>query len=259
MIRKTFLACWWAMNALLLLGIFAVGLHMASTTNETTLAADVTPPEPLPQIPIPKKREAGGTEMLRDLPNPLRLATPNGSNASKRSGRSDLSEIALLHGFDQVKGDLSSATAYLYLPSRKVQVNAYLGETIRDSATGEEIPELAGWKLAQLTSGGAVFRKGPSEAILKMGNPPWSGPGGSITDQALAAAGASPASLGAPPGTIPAQGASKPGNAVPFPGVNAPQGEQLKRRPSGQQGAKLGFMLGDLGAIQTEALRQDQK
>ncbi|MBI4563168.1 MAG: hypothetical protein HY716_00545 [Planctomycetes bacterium] len=77
-----------------------------------------------------------------------------------------------------MKGNESSATAYLYLPSLKIQANAYFGEVIRDSATGLEITELAGWKLAGLIPGGAVFRNGASEETLRIGASPWSESGG---------------------------------------------------------------------------------
>ncbi|MBI4564117.1 MAG: hypothetical protein HY716_05420 [Planctomycetes bacterium] len=175
--KKATFAVWWAVNAMLLAAIAAVGVRVASTSERAGLYNGPIPPQPLPPYPF-TKREALGTEMLRDLPNPLRLPEGGGSNGSKNaSGRSDLAQIALLHGIDQLAGDPKSATAYLYLPSRKMQANAYCGEPILDGATGEEISELAGWKLARLISGGAVFRNGAAEAVLKIGSSPWSGAG----------------------------------------------------------------------------------
>ncbi|MBI4563471.1 MAG: hypothetical protein HY716_02095 [Planctomycetes bacterium] len=176
--RKTIFTVWWAANGLLLVAIAAVGLRIASASEGSNLYAGLTPPDSLPAVKSSAKREALGTEMLRDLPNPLRLDKSGGSGGATAGGRSDLARIALLHGIDQLAGDLNSATAYLYLPSRKIQANAYFGEDIRDSATGEGIPELAGWKLAGLIPGGAVFRNGKAEETLRIGESPWSGGGG---------------------------------------------------------------------------------
>ncbi|MBI4565173.1 MAG: hypothetical protein HY716_10820 [Planctomycetes bacterium] len=172
--RKAIFSLWWSVNALLLIGIVVAGLRVASTSDGSRLWASVVPPTQVPPIPFKKRRESLGTELLQKLPNPLRTARGTGAKHPVSSG---FSELALLHGIDQMAGDPASATAYLYLPSRKIQVNAYLGEAIRDGA-GEDIPELAGWTLARLISGGAVFRNGAVEAVLKIGSSPWSGAGG---------------------------------------------------------------------------------
>ncbi|MBI4563755.1 MAG: hypothetical protein HY716_03560 [Planctomycetes bacterium] len=191
--KKATFAVWWAVNAMLLAAIAAVGVHVASISEGAKLYNGLIPPQPLPPYPF-KKREALGTEMLRELPNPLRLPEGEASNGPRNaSARSVLAQVALLHGIDQLAGDPKSATAYLYLPSRKMQANAYCGEPILDSATGEEIAELAGWKLARLIPGGAVFRNGAVEETLRIGDSPWSsgggiagGPGGASADVGLA-------------------------------------------------------------------------
>ncbi|MBI4564610.1 MAG: hypothetical protein HY716_07965 [Planctomycetes bacterium] len=177
--KRAIFALWWAANALFLVGLIALGLHFVSARGESNLLAGLAAPESV--APAPPKRSQGmqGTDLLRNLPNPLRAAKRNESAAPQRSG---LSKIVQLHGFDQLAGDSSSATAYLYLIERKIQVNAYLGEAILDGMTGKELPELAGWRLARLIPGGAVFRKGNSEAVLTIGASPWSGNLYRITD-----------------------------------------------------------------------------
>ncbi|MBI4564294.1 MAG: hypothetical protein HY716_06340 [Planctomycetes bacterium] len=181
--RKSIIRFWWVLNALLLPAFVAASLHVVATSEDAGLFAGVGPPDVLPAFPIKRIHEAEGTELLRDLPNPLRMSKQSGKKPAERSR---LAEIAVLHGIDQMAGDSNSATAYIYLPLRKLQVNAYLGEDIRDSATGEGISELAGWKLAGLIPGGAVFRNGTSEETLRIGASPWSGSGGIISEHGLA-------------------------------------------------------------------------
>ncbi|MBI4564291.1 MAG: hypothetical protein HY716_06325 [Planctomycetes bacterium] len=175
--RKAIFGFWWAVNALLLLAIMIVSFRMASTPEASGPFADLDPPVPLPPEPLKKKLEAPDTALLRELPNPLSVPEQSGGETKKHFSRgSALSDIALLHGIDRMTGDARSATAYLYLPSRKIEANAYYGEVIRDGVTGREIPELAGWRLAGLVPGGALFRNGPSEVVLTLRSArvPWS-------------------------------------------------------------------------------------
>ena len=169
--RKT-LALLWAGNTLALLGIGALGVQIASAKRESNLPAGVTAPMSMP--PLGMNKEALETDALRHLPNPL-LPTKASSGPS---GSSKLSGVILLLGVDEIEGVPGSATAYLMLIGRKVHVNAYCGEAILDITTGAEIPELAGWKLARVIKGGAVFRNGSSEETMKVDDSIGSGSGG---------------------------------------------------------------------------------
>ncbi|MBI4563475.1 MAG: PDZ domain-containing protein [Planctomycetes bacterium] len=236
-IRNAVFGFWWAANGLLFLGLVAESLYVASTSDGSGLLAGLFPPQPLPSAAFQKARDAGGTELLRDLPNPLNVPKESGSTSSPR--RSELSEVALLHGIDQVTGDSNSATAYLFLPSRRIEANAYLGEVIRDSATGQEIPELAGWKLARLIPGGAVFRKGSSEETLRIDTLPSS------------AVSSAPPFNPAPPSTNASPSPQRPGRpaylgvSIGFPREGL-KGVPLESVQPGSAAHQAGLMPGDV-------------
>lgn len=164
MIKRT-LGLLWAADALILSGIVAVSIQIVSPSEGLDLDSGVIPPVALP--PFQLREEAWASTLLRDLPNPLGPLKGDGSGAASR-----ISEIASLLGFDGIAGDPNSGTAYLLLTARKLGINAYLGETIRDLETGLEIPELAGWKLARLTPTGAVFSNGAREELLTLEDGP---------------------------------------------------------------------------------------
>ena len=61
-------------------------------------------------------------------------------------------------------------TAYLFLTGRKLYVNAYVGEPIREG--GLEVSELSGWQLKSITSKGAVFSTPKGEVSLGLSQGP---------------------------------------------------------------------------------------
>ena len=167
----------WAACALVAVGIAALGLQIVTGSGNAGALLGVVPPVPLPALA--SREETWGTRQLQNLPNPLVAMKED------RAGASRLGEAAVLLGYDQIAEDQKTGTAYLLLRSRQLRVNAYLGEAILDFATGEEIPELAGWKLARLVPGAAVFRKGELEETLKLGGDSPLGPGGAGADGSL--------------------------------------------------------------------------
>ena len=159
--RKTILALLWSGSALVFSGIVAASIFMVSGPRHPHPPSDVIPPVSLP--PLQTLKEDWGTEQLQYLPNPLKPV-----KEESRTGTSRLAEATALLGYDQISADVKTGTAYLTVLQRQIRVNAYVGEPIVDFATGEVIPELAGWTLARLVPGGAVFKRGEVEETLKL-------------------------------------------------------------------------------------------
>ena len=131
----------WAINVLLIAGIFVITIQLFLFPRPRTRG--VKPVEPLPMEGLLVERLDASA--LTSHSNPL--LPPEIPLQS---------HVVLLIGIDRIKDD-SAATAYLYLVGRKIYVNAYAGEVIRDPTTGREVSELSGWRLKSITSKGAVF------------------------------------------------------------------------------------------------------
>ena len=132
----------WTGNLVLILGIasFAIGAFVFHESPNRM----VEEPKLLPRVSPPV--EVRDTDLLAGLPNPLKepVVIPP-------------IDVVCLIGIDGIAGDPKTATAYLFLAGRKLFVNAYVGEPIRDPGTGGEVAELSGWRLKSVTSKGAVF------------------------------------------------------------------------------------------------------
>lgn len=143
----------WIGNVALILGITSFTLNsfiLRKTSNRV-----VEPSERPPRVPPPA--ELRDTVSLAGLPNPL-----------KDFIRMAQDDAVCLIGIDGIAGDPNAATAYLFLVGRKVYVNAYAGELIRDATTGREVSELLGWRLKSITSKGAVFSTPRGEQTLNL-------------------------------------------------------------------------------------------
>jgi len=146
----------WSANILLIFGIFALAAALVFKSRSTP---QIDPPGSIRVIPNPA--DNADVTALRDLPNPLRAVELAVSR-----------DLVLLIGIDAIKNNPTSHTAYLYLVGRKVGVNAYVDEPIRDGASGLEVPELAGWRLKRVVSKGAVFETPEGERTLKIAEIP---------------------------------------------------------------------------------------
>ena len=177
--RKSALPLLWTANALVFSGVVVLGVQIATNAEGSGAGSPVTPPVSLPALA--PREEAWGTSQLQNLPNPLK------GLKEKSTGAGRMADAASLVGYDQIAEDQKTGTAYLLLFSRQVRVNAYIGEPIVDLATGEEIPEVAGWRLARLVPGAAVFRRGESEETLKIAVAPVASADGIAADQNLVA------------------------------------------------------------------------
>ena len=146
----------WSANLLLIFSILALAAALAF---KSPTPPRVDPPDSIPKILNPS--ESADVAALRDLPNPLRVVEEPVSR-----------DLVLLIGIDAIKNSPMSHTAYLYLVGRKVGVNAYVDEPIRDGMSGRDVPELAGWRLKRVVSKGAVFETPGGERILQLSEIP---------------------------------------------------------------------------------------
>lgn len=117
---------------------------------------------PVRQIDAPRsvpmnarETEPASPSTLKELPNPLQERRPPPPN-----------EVVFLIGTDRIANDPTADTAYLFVVGRKINVNAYVGEPIRDEFLGREVAELAGWRLKRVTPSSAIFSTPAGEQIL---------------------------------------------------------------------------------------------
>lgn len=142
----------WTINVLLIIGIVAFAFTVFAPSKRHV--CDLAPPVSFDLDSRP--RECLEVGPLSALPNPL------------LHSKHDVPGIDVhLIGTDRIAGDLRSDTAYLFIASRKLHVNAYVGEPIRDTG-GRDVPEMAGWRLKSITSKGAVFATPQGERSLDL-------------------------------------------------------------------------------------------
>jgi len=137
----------WTGNVLLIIGIVAFAfqyLIFPELKTRETEAPNTVPPYTQPNDPT-------DTTALGKLANPL--VPPKLVNPDAGGPRGPVRLI----GTDRILDDPTADTAYLELPARKLNVNAYLGEPVRDDSTGVEVPECAGWRLKSVTPKSATF------------------------------------------------------------------------------------------------------
>lgn len=141
----------WTVNVLLIIGIIAFAFQYLIFAEHRIWA-------PVPHLPVTCCVEPDGADVtaLAELPNPLRS-----------DKNPPLVHLVLLIGTDRILDVPESITAYLELPARKLNVNAYLAEPVRDS-TGQELAELSGWRLKSVTSNSAIFSTPKGEVTLQL-------------------------------------------------------------------------------------------
>ncbi|HTF57882.1 MAG TPA: S1C family serine protease [Planctomycetota bacterium] len=147
----------WTGNVLLIIGIVAFAFQFLIF--QDILVHEVDPPISIPPT-TSKNPNVTDIRALRDLANPLK--PPVGRGPVPPRGPIGLT------GTDSIANDPTSHTAYLNIKSRNLAVNAYAGEAIRDEAAGVEVPELAGWRLKNVTSTTAVFKTADGEVTLQL-------------------------------------------------------------------------------------------
>ena len=136
----------WVGNILLIVGIVAFALQFLIMPEIRTRDFD-------PPISIPLRKETQDETDVKALSNLLNPLVPGvkDKDVAVKSGP------VKLQGTDQITGDATSHVAYLSLPARQLNVNAYVGEAVKDDSTGVEVPELAGWRLKSVTPKSATF------------------------------------------------------------------------------------------------------
>jgi hypothetical protein len=170
----------WTGNVVLIIGIVAFAFQFLIFPEARPRQVD--PPETVP--PQGKVDDPTDVTPLSRLPNPVipRINTPPpGQHGQVR-----------LIGTDRIKGEPESDTAYMEVVSRKLHVNAYVGETILDGPSGQEVGELSGWRLKNVTSKTAVFTTPAGEQTLQLDETTISsapGPGNPLIPGNLAMAG----------------------------------------------------------------------
>jgi hypothetical protein len=141
----------WTANALMIIVIVAFAFQYLVFAEHRTWSP--APPLPVTCGGAPEGADAGA---LCRLHNPLRP-----------DQNPPLVRFILLIGTDRVLGDPDGITAYLELPARKLNVNAYRAEPVLDS-TGRELAELAGWRLKSVTSKSALFSTPKGDVTLQL-------------------------------------------------------------------------------------------
>jgi hypothetical protein len=147
----------WTGNVLLIIGIVAFAFQYLIFPELKTHQDD--PPVTVP--PLTQPNDPTDTTALGKLPNPLLPPTgPMGKEGPRGPVR--------LIGTDRILDDPKADTAYLELPTRRLNVNAYVGEPVRDDSTGVEVPELSGWKLKSVTPKSALFSSPTGDVTLQL-------------------------------------------------------------------------------------------
>jgi hypothetical protein len=137
----------WTGNILLIIGIVAFAFQFL-------IFPEVRAPEAEPPISVPpfvNPQDPTDTQALARVPNPLLPPKDIPKPGSVASG-----PIRLI-GTDRIQDDPTADTAYLFIVNRSVNVNAYVGEPIRDESAGQEVSELNGWRLKSVTPKTALF------------------------------------------------------------------------------------------------------
>ena len=116
---------------------------------------------PVTVPPYSQPNDPTDTSALGKLSNPLVPPKPTGPVEGGPRG-----PVRLI-GTDRILDDPAADTAYLELPARKLNVNAYIGEPVRDDSTGTEVSECAGWRLKSVTPKSATFstKEGPDVTL----------------------------------------------------------------------------------------------
>jgi len=135
----------WTGNVVLIIAIVAFAFQFLIFPELKT--HDLEAPISVP--PLTGTTDPTDTQALAKLPNPLLPPAEKGPQGPTGPVK--------LIGTDKIKDDPTSDTAYLELPARKLNVNAYKGEVVKDDSTGVEVPELVGWKLESVTPKSATF------------------------------------------------------------------------------------------------------
>lgn len=147
----------WVGNILLIVGIVAFALQFLIMPEIRTRDFD-------PPISIPVKKEMQDETDVKALTTLLNPLVPGVKDPGDRVKVGPVK----LQGTDQITGDPTSHVAYLSLPARQLNVNAYVNEAVKDDSTGVEVPELAGWRLKSVTPKTATFTVNGEERTLQL-------------------------------------------------------------------------------------------
>src|SRR5262245_40772070 len=112
----------WIGNVFLIIGIVAFAFQFLILPEAR--AIDVAPPISLP--PLVQQVDLIDSQALGKLPNPLLPPKPTVPGTEKESG-----PIRLI-GTDSIVDDPTSHVAYLEILLRRLNVNAYVGEPVRN-------------------------------------------------------------------------------------------------------------------------------
>src|SRR5688572_24642739 len=147
----------WTGNVLLIIGIVAFAFQYLIFPELKTHQDD--PPVTVP--PYTQALDPTDTSALGKLSNPL---LPPVGPVSKDGPRGPVKLI----GTDRIVDDPDADTAYLEIPSRRLNVNAYVGEPVRADSTGLEVPELSGWRRKSVTPKSALFTTPSAEVTMQL-------------------------------------------------------------------------------------------
>ena len=149
----------WLGNVVLIIGIVAFALQFLIL--QEAMAPEVDPPISIPAGPG-KTQAYTDTKSLAGLANPMKPIVMGTGPGPRESGP------VRLTGTFAIQDDPTSHTAFLVVVNRSLSVNAYAGEAIRDESVGVEVPELASWRLKEVTPTTAVFATDKGEQTLKL-------------------------------------------------------------------------------------------
>ncbi|HKS16779.1 MAG TPA: hypothetical protein VJU16_05665, partial [Planctomycetota bacterium] len=147
----------WIGNVVLIVGIVAFAFQFLILPETRT--RDVEAPISMPLLNNPV--DVTDTTALGKLANPL-IPKVVESPTTGPTG-----PIRLI-GTDSIVDDPTSHVAYLEILARKLNVNAYVGEPVRDESTGLEVPELRDHKLKSVTPKTATFTYPGGEKTLQI-------------------------------------------------------------------------------------------
>lgn len=148
----------WTANAGLGAAIVIFVVQQLVLPEDGNLLQDVVMDEEVARAPV--RTPPKDWSPLKNLTNPVEpMAAPTGPAAAS-SIRADL--VGTIPSPEKPE----EAVAFLFLPARKVSVNAYHGEPVMDGENA--VAELAGWTLKSVTRVSATFTNGSREETLRL-------------------------------------------------------------------------------------------
>ena len=147
----------WTGNVLLIIGIVAFAFQFLIFQDARTRGVEA----PVTVPPGGSTLDPTDTQALAKLPNPLLPPKPT----EREKGPSGPVKLIGTVSFVDAPED---SMAYVVLPARNLNVNAYVGEPVRDESAGQEVSEMSGWRLKSVTPKTAVFSTPEGEKTLHL-------------------------------------------------------------------------------------------